>query len=194
MGFRPHPNPHTLALPFAFQATSALLHTFAPSLLPTLCPPLSLLLQDGMHAQELNGLWDRKSIVCSSGVFDSNNYTQWRVWRNSLPDNQLNGERISSSYGLGQAICRAYLRFGRLFASCACTWAGKLRRVSALWQAICSQDLWWVCWSPVLCTVSASVQAGTHSSAYNASEQADGVCSVVLQVICSPPNLLLARE
>ena len=37
-------------------------------------------LQDGMHAQELNGLWERKTIVCSSGLFEPNNYTQWRAW------------------------------------------------------------------------------------------------------------------
>ena len=48
-------------------------------------------LQDGMNAQELNGLWGRKTIVCSSGIFEPNNYTQWRTWRNSLPDNQIGG-------------------------------------------------------------------------------------------------------
>eukprot|EP00887_Chlorella_sp_A99_P004734 scaffold4.g4734.t1 len=46
---------------------------------------------DGLHAQQLNGLWSRKSIVCSSGLFEVNNYTQWRTWRNSLPDNQIGG-------------------------------------------------------------------------------------------------------
>ncbi|KAI7842292.1 hypothetical protein COHA_003933 [Chlorella ohadii] len=47
--------------------------------------------QDGLHAQELSGLWSKKSIVCSSGVFELNNHTDWRTWRNSLPDNQLGG-------------------------------------------------------------------------------------------------------
>ncbi|GAB4823988.1 hypothetical protein N2152v2_011034 [Parachlorella kessleri] len=48
-------------------------------------------LLDGMNAQELSGLWGRKTIVCSSGIFEPNNYTQWRTWRNSLPDNQIGG-------------------------------------------------------------------------------------------------------
>lgn len=48
-------------------------------------------LQQGLHVQEASGLWARKPVVCSSGVFEPNNYTQWRDWRNSLPDNQIGG-------------------------------------------------------------------------------------------------------
>jgi hypothetical protein len=94
-------------------------------------------LQEGLHAQELSGLWAKKSVVCSSGAtsarlpcpclgllltcmqhaicsrhssnlrmlnmsrcccshllsgpFKLNNHTDWRLWRNSLPDNQLGG-------------------------------------------------------------------------------------------------------
>lgn len=44
-----------------------------------------------MYAQELNGLWERRTIVCCTGIFEPNNYTQWRAWRNSLPDNQVGG-------------------------------------------------------------------------------------------------------
>lgn len=45
----------------------------------------------GLQAQQENGLWDRKSVVCSSGEFKPGNYTEWRAWRNSLPDNQATG-------------------------------------------------------------------------------------------------------
>lgn len=48
-------------------------------------------LTPGLAAQEVSGLWDRKEVVCSSGPFEPNNYEEWRVWRNTLPDNLQNG-------------------------------------------------------------------------------------------------------
>lgn len=49
------------------------------------------LLTPGLQAQETSGLWSRKGVVCSSGVFQSNDYQEWRTWRNSLPDNIKGG-------------------------------------------------------------------------------------------------------
>ncbi|KAI3438546.1 hypothetical protein D9Q98_000974 [Chlorella vulgaris] len=48
-------------------------------------------LQEGLYAQEVSGLWSKTGVVCSSGLFQLNNHTSWRQWRNSLPDNQLGG-------------------------------------------------------------------------------------------------------
>lgn len=49
------------------------------------------LLQEGLGAQDASGLWARHAVVCGTGPFAANNYTDWRTWRNSLPDNQLGG-------------------------------------------------------------------------------------------------------
>lgn len=49
------------------------------------------LLTAGLQAQETSGLWSRKKVVCSSGVFDSGDYQGWRTWRNSLADNVKGG-------------------------------------------------------------------------------------------------------
>ncbi|KAL6777389.1 hypothetical protein ACKKBF_B21315 [Auxenochlorella protothecoides x Auxenochlorella symbiontica] len=49
------------------------------------------LLQAGLHAQEASGLWARRGVTCATGDFTPNDYDGWRAWRNSLPDNQLNG-------------------------------------------------------------------------------------------------------
>ncbi|KAL4425861.1 hypothetical protein ABPG75_009877 [Micractinium tetrahymenae] len=48
-------------------------------------------LHDGLYAQELSGLWSKKSVVCSSGPFEHGNRSDWRTWRNSLPDNMIGG-------------------------------------------------------------------------------------------------------
>ncbi len=97
---------------------------------------LGFCVQDGLYAQELSGLWSKKSVVCSSGgmgaawaasvavgsraqhasrhtrpcsaagsyalfacifpllcagPFDLGNRSDWRIWRNSLPDNIIGG-------------------------------------------------------------------------------------------------------
>jgi hypothetical protein len=49
------------------------------------------LLTAGLAVQEASGLWSRKSVVCSSGVFESGDYEGWRAWRNTLPDNIKGG-------------------------------------------------------------------------------------------------------
>jgi Galactosyltransferase len=48
-------------------------------------------LTPGLQAQESSGLWLRKDVVCSSGVFESGDYEGWRSWRNTLPDNIKGG-------------------------------------------------------------------------------------------------------
>lgn len=30
-------------------------------------------------------------MLAPAGVFELNNHSDWRIWRNSLPDNQLHG-------------------------------------------------------------------------------------------------------
>ncbi|PSC73855.1 putative beta-1,3-galactosyltransferase 16 isoform X1 isoform B [Micractinium conductrix] len=49
------------------------------------------LLQEGLYVQELSGLWAKKEVVCSTGPFEPGNHSDWRLWRNSLPDNQIGG-------------------------------------------------------------------------------------------------------
>ncbi len=48
-------------------------------------------LNAGLAAQEASGLWKTKTVVCSSGKFDSGDYEGWRAWRNTLPDNIKGG-------------------------------------------------------------------------------------------------------
>lgn len=49
------------------------------------------LLTAGLQAQEASGLWSKKEVVCTSGVFDRGDYQGWRTWRNSFPDNIKGG-------------------------------------------------------------------------------------------------------
>lgn len=49
------------------------------------------LLQEGLYVQDRSGLWARREVTCTTGSFSLNNHTEWRLWRNSLPDNQLGG-------------------------------------------------------------------------------------------------------
>lgn len=49
------------------------------------------LLQEGLAVQDRSGLWARREVTCTTGAFALNNHSEWRLWRNSLPDNQLGG-------------------------------------------------------------------------------------------------------
>lgn len=43
----------------------------------------------GLHEQEVSGLWDQKTVQCSGGQFLAGDYNGWKAWRNSVvPDNQ----------------------------------------------------------------------------------------------------------
>lgn len=41
------------------------------------------LLLKGLYEQEISGLWDKKTVQCSTGRFLAGDYSGWRSWRNS---------------------------------------------------------------------------------------------------------------
>ena len=43
-------------------------------------------LVSGLREQDKSGLWDVKEVVCSAGIYEPGYYSQWKKWRNSLPD------------------------------------------------------------------------------------------------------------
>ncbi|GMH44123.1 hypothetical protein BSKO_12057 [Bryopsis sp. KO-2023] len=38
----------------------------------------------GLYEQEVNGLWDMKTVQCSTGHFLAGDYAGWKAWRNSV--------------------------------------------------------------------------------------------------------------
>lgn len=43
----------------------------------------------GLHEQQVSGLWDQKTVQCSTGQFQAGDYSGWKKWRNSAaPPNQ----------------------------------------------------------------------------------------------------------
>jgi hypothetical protein len=44
------------------------------------------MLVSGLREQDTSGLWDKKEVVCSMGDYTPGYYSQWKRWRNSLPD------------------------------------------------------------------------------------------------------------
>lgn len=38
----------------------------------------------GLYEQERNGLWDKKTVQCSSGNYVAGDYGGWKRWRNSV--------------------------------------------------------------------------------------------------------------
>lgn len=47
------------------------------------------LLFQGLHEQELSGLWDAKTVQCSRGAFVAGDYFSWREWRNSVSEEPI---------------------------------------------------------------------------------------------------------
>jgi len=43
-------------------------------------------LLQGLYDQDASGLWDKMSVVCSSGDFRVGEYDEWRAWRNAQVD------------------------------------------------------------------------------------------------------------
>lgn len=39
-----------------------------------------------LHEQDLNGLWDVKTVLCSAGNFTPGDMDGWLNWRNSLTE------------------------------------------------------------------------------------------------------------
>jgi len=41
-------------------------------------------LMRGLHEQEISGLWDKKTVQCSTGSYVAGDYSGWKRWRNSV--------------------------------------------------------------------------------------------------------------